>query len=168
MDVLKYKPVIKKVLAELKVPHNQREDMSQECYIALIEKSAHLQKGIELGEENKYAAQICRSRVINLWRRNQHPYKTEDNLGPRLVSLSIPQIRNQAERIAVQTPDVTDEQLQEAILSLPFDEYRVVYSVYVDGKSQRETSNDFGISRRQVANLLERGVQNLKKYFEVN
>ena len=167
MDVLKYKSVIKQVLSGLKIPADQREDMSQECYVALLEKQSHIEKRIEAKEDYKYVAQICRRKIMYLWRTGQHPQRTKENPGPRLVSLSLPKIMHQVEKIPQPVAEVSDEELYGAIDSLPLDEYRVIYNVFVDGKSQRETAGDFGISRRQVANLVERGIKNLKKYFEV-
>jgi RNA polymerase sigma factor (sigma-70 family) len=167
IDVLEYKSVIERVLSRLKIPADQREDLSQECYVALLEKKHHVQKGIDKGKGEAYAARICRSRITDLWRTGQRPQRTKEDPGPRLVSLSLPKIMHQAEKIPQPVPEVSDEELYGAIYSLPLDEYRVIYNVFVDGKSQRETAGDFGISRRQVANLVDRGIKNLKKYFEV-
>jgi len=167
INVLKYKPVIERVLSRLKIPADQRDDMRQECYVALLEKKHHVQKGIDRDREDTYVSRICRSRITDLWKTGQHPQRTKEDPGPRLVSLSLPKIMHQVEKIPQFKAEVTDEELYAAILSLPLDEYRAVYNVYVDGKSQRETAGDFGISRRQVSNLIERGIKNLKKYFEV-
>lgn len=141
--------------------------MSQECYVVLLEKKSHIQKRIESGDDNKYVARICRNRIIDLWRTGQHPQRTKEDQGPRLVSLSLPKILHQVEKIPQPTPEVTDEELYGAIFGLPQDECQVIYEVYVYGNSQRDVAQRLGISRRQVANLIEAGVKKLKKYFEV-
>ena len=61
IDVLEYKSVIERVLSRLKIPADQREDLSQECYVALLEKKHHVQKGIDKGRGEAYAARICES-----------------------------------------------------------------------------------------------------------
>src|SRR5665213_1004875 len=140
IDVLKYAPVIARVLAKLKVSKNQREDMTQECYVALLEKQKHLVHGLERGEDDKFAASICWSRIQDVRRKvnqNQPGHKTQ--IKAHLDSMSDPRVYRKVAKIGIPAidddPEVTSEEMEAAVLSLPFEEYRVIYELYVEGKT---------------------------------
>jgi len=168
IDVLDYKQVIKDVLSQLGIKRDQREDMTQECYVALLEKAQHLERSVSGGHDKKYATAICRHKIHALWGRGQHPYRSKEKPGPRIDSLSDPKILHLVEKSVFKEEGVTEEQLQDAILSLAYEDYSVIYSVYVEGKTEVKTGEDLGLTRRQVQFRKERGVEALKKYFEEN
>jgi RNA polymerase sigma factor (sigma-70 family) len=173
VDITKYAPVISKILTKLKVKKQDREDLTQECYLALLEKHKHLVRGIELGTENSFATSICRSRVTDIWRRDHQDrgqYKTK--AGVRFDSLSDPRVYRKAakviEPIAELDSEIDSGELEAAILSLPFDEFRVIYEVFVEGKTQASVAQELGISIRTVGTRQQKGISGLKKYFKVD
>lgn len=172
IDFTQYEPIIKSVLVHTKVPKNQREDMSQECYVALLEKRKHLEHGIELDQERPYVASICRSRIMDVKRREgqqRGAYKTNPKL--KFDSLTDPRTYWKASKIGIpvidEDPNASPEQMEAAILSLPFDDYRVIYELFVQGKTQEKVATELGISPRTVWTRSQRGIQGLKKYFGV-
>ena len=86
INVLDYKPVIDKVLTKLKVKTGQKEDMTQECYIALLERSQHLENGVEIGQAEAYATSICTSRIWDIWKKENQQSKDIKNYMKPLLS----------------------------------------------------------------------------------
>ena len=164
MDVLKYKTVVKNMLINMKVPQRNREDMEQECYIALLEK-------MKEGDPDRHAATICRSTIIDIWRKENYVNSREaptERPNLRFESLSDPGVERKAMKIGFpEGPEVTDEKMDEAIRSLPYQEYQIIYSLFVEGKTQQSTMKELGLSRRQLENRKKQGIEKLKKYFEV-
>ena len=172
VDITKYAPVISGVLTKLKVKKQDREDLTQECYLALLEKRRHLERGIELGTENSFAASICRSKITDVWRREHQErgqYKTK--AGVHFDSLSDPRVYRRAAKIGIpeidDDPEVEPERMEAAVLSLPFEEFRVIYELFVEGKGQDKVASELGISPRTVRNRKTKGILGLKKYFGV-
>lgn len=166
-DPTKYEHVIKDVLMKLKIPIGFREDLIQECYLVLLQKKDFIQFA---RNDLNAAAVICRHRAID-WLRGETKYRSFDrvklNIHP--ISLSDPSMKRKLEKISSPNsePNIADEPLYMGLFSLNLDEYRVLYSIYIDGKSQEATAGDLGITRSQVRILMRRGVKNLRKYFEV-
>ena len=119
MEILKYEKVIQSVLSKLKVDKSQRQDMTQECYIALLEKQEQL-TAVNEGEDEAYAQRLCRNKVIDIWRRQQREVRTD--------SLSNPRTQHKALKVGIPEEGITEEQLQQAIRTLPWDEYNVIFS----------------------------------------
>ena len=167
-DPTKYDSTIKKELAKRKVPKSQREDATQECYLSLWAKRSKVELAEGQGKGVEYVAAVCRNCLTDLWRAENQDYPHRRYPGGKVLFAVRPESPIKGDEGPDPTPDlVSEEQLQEAILTLPFDEYRVIYSIFVDGKSGRQTSADLGIGRRVVDRLSKQGVENLKKYFEV-
>ena len=55
MDILKYEPIIKQVLIRERVKPYLREDLSQDCFVALLENSDKLSGP----DDEAQATQIC-------------------------------------------------------------------------------------------------------------
>jgi RNA polymerase sigma factor (sigma-70 family) len=171
IEPLEYSPVISDILKKLKVKPQHKEDLTQECYVALIEKRKHLDHGIKIGKGKEYAALICRSRILDLWDK-ESPRNAEDKLEKvRFESLSDPSVYRKAAKVwateEVQ-PCATKDELEDAILSLQFDEYRVIYERYVEEKTLEETASAIGSNVPAVWRLEQKGIEGLKKYFEVS
>ena len=167
IDITEYKPVILKVLAKLKVRKDRREDMLQECYLALVEKKDQLADP-SIKSPSAYVARVCRNRVVDIWWKENQADRDHELPSIRFDSLSDPKTAHKASKIGLPSPDrATDEELQDAILSLPLDQYRVIYNIFFEGKSQEQTAEDLGLTRKRVRSIMERGVRNLKAYFEV-
>lgn len=172
IDITKYDPVISGILSKLKVKKQDREDMTQECYVALLEKRKHLERGIELGTAASFAASICRSRITDIWRKNnqQQPgHKTKPDL--RFDSLTDPRVHRKAIKIIDPNADIgweaTSWELDDALFSLPFDEFRVLYEIFVESKTQDQVAQSLGITPRMVGTRQQKGIEGLKKYFGV-
>src|ERR1017187_5317936 len=159
MDVLRYKSVIQNMMARLKVPPHQREDTMQECYVALLEQ-------MKEGDTEGFAAAVCKGTIVKLWREENQTRTEKPAL--KIDSLSDPRTAHKAAKIGLPfKAEVTDEKLNEAICSLPFAEYQVIYNLFIEGRTQEQTAGDLKMTRNQVRNRLEHGIAELKKYFEV-
>ncbi len=170
IDITKYAPIIADILLKLKVPKSEREDMTQECYVALLEKQKHLEHGIEVGDENNYAATICKSRMRNVRRKENQSQEYKPHPEIHFDSLSDPRVYRKAAKIGMpkeDDPEATSSELDAAILTLPFDEYRVVYELFVSGKTHAQVAKELGIDPKTVWNRSQRGIKMLKEYFEV-
>jgi RNA polymerase sigma factor (sigma-70 family) len=160
MDVLKYESVIRDTMAKFKINRGQREDTRQECYLALLESTDKLDSLPE-GADVTYAMTICRNRIIDLWNLDKKKIQAE--------SLDDPRNLDRASRIfSVPGMVVSDEQLEDAVHTLDFPDYQVIYSVYFEGKTEAFTAKELGLTKGTVNHRKERGVQALKKYFEEN
>jgi RNA polymerase sigma factor (sigma-70 family) len=154
IDVLKYKQTIQKLISWMKIPKDQREDMEQECYL-------HLLTALKGDEREPYVFQTCK----NVIREKQRGGKTRI----RLESMSDPQTAKKASQVRIPELDsISEEQLYEGIYALPLEESRVIYNLFVDGKTQEETAADLGLTRERVRTIQKRAIKTLKKYFEVD
>lgn len=153
IDVLKYKTVIDDVIKNMRVPGNLRPDMEQECYLALLEKQENLEA------DPSCASAICRSAVAAVNRVRRKDNKTESLDEPRHGNREASNFLGMI---------VTDEQLQEAIMTLPYADYQVVWSLYFDGNTERTTAAELNITRRAVRTRRALAVLELRKYFEEN
>lgn len=169
MDILQFQPVIADVLRKLKVKRQQKDDFTQECYLALLEKKKHLEHGIEIGDGDNYAAVICRSKIKNIWRKEKDTKADGERV--RLDSLSEPRIWRKAAKLGAKDlsleKDITPQQLESGLLSLPFDEYRVIYEIFILGKEKGKVADDIGVDVKTIWNRTQRGIAGLQKYFEV-
>ena len=160
-DVLTFKPVIKKVVDSLGVKSQQKEDTTQECYLVLLEKQSVLEKE---QDPTGLAFRICQNRIIDLWDREKTPpvWATEvpEEKKVKVESLSNPVIAGRAAKI----PALESDGLADIRLTLPPDEYKVIHSLYVEGKSQERTAADLGVCRTRIRTLARRGIKKLREY----
>ena len=165
MDVLKFEPVVKKVVSSLKVPKARKEDLTQECYLALLQQQEILEKATE---PQTYARKVCYNRIRKLWREENQMLRWEDKPPFRLDSMSDPKVAHKVAKIGLpEGPEVSDEKLYSAVISLPIEESRVIWNLFIEGRTERETAADLGMTRWRVQVLSKRGVNMLKKIFEV-
>ena len=170
IDVTKYKPVIDRVLAKLRVKPGQKEDMVQECYVALLEKIKHIEHGLETSRDEELATTICWSRVVDVWRKeNQSHPNHKEKIEVRISSLSDPRIYQKAIKVISpevgENREVTTWELEDALLKLPFEDYRVLHELYAEDKTLEATSTTLGLTVDQVRVRKDRGVKALRKYF---
>ena len=163
IDVLRFKPVIKDMLAKTKTPPSKAEDLTQECYLALIEKSDLIEKA---RNPEGYAASVCRNRIYRTWQKETDS-RQGDPTDLWFSSLSDPKVYQKVLKMACPKKDVSDEELYEAISNLPLDESRAIYGIFVEGKTRQALAEELGFGITKLGNQLKRGVANLKKYFEV-
>jgi RNA polymerase sigma factor (sigma-70 family) len=163
IDVLKFKPVIKNVLSKTKTPPSKAEDLMQECFVSLIEKSDLIEKA---KNPEGYVAKICRNRIYQVW-REETDSRSEDPTDLWFLSLSDPKVYHKVVKIACPKKDVPDEELYEAISNLPLDESRAIYGIFVEGKTRQALAEELGFGITKLGNQLKRGIDKLKKHFEV-
>lgn len=157
MDITKYDRVIKNVLSNLKVKEPHRSDMSQECYLSLLSNQSKLEAAEP--DDDKLAFAICKRRILYLWREQNKQIRTDSMTDPRVL--------HRALNVSIPDLGVTEEQLYSAIYELEdLDEFRVVYNIFIDGKTEEQTASELGMSRWVVQRRKAKGIQNLQKYFE--
>ena len=162
MDVLKYQPVIEKVLAKRKIGRNQREDVVQECYLALLENPDRLSGP----DDEAQAALICRSRIEEIFKTRLRLSK-EDR--PKFVSADVPIIAKQLDKIAIQNDgEISESELYAAIESLPEEDRQVIKERFIEGLTQTQTCDKLNLTVEAVKWRQKRGVAALKKFFEVD
>ena len=160
IDVTKYEPVITATLANMKIPKSQRDDMAQECYVALLEKQKHLG-----GEDDlACAATICRSRIRNVWEKAKNQVKTD--------SMSLPRVYHKAEKVAAVEPnldelDVTTAELNDAVKTLDPEEAEVIKKLFVEGKTLKQAREELGVRKSTMLERRSRALAKLRTYFEV-
>jgi len=167
IDVLKFQHVIKDVITKTKVPPNKVEDLTQECYLSLIEQQDLIEKA---RSPEDYAASVCRSKIYQVWKQENDISRVDGkNYKPDIwfLSLSDPKIYQKVAKIACQRTDITDEELYSGILQLPLDEAQVIYGIFVEGLKKKDLAEQLGIGIRRLNTRLRRGIKNLKEYFEV-
>ena len=159
IDVIKYKQTIDRLLSRLKVPRQDWDDVRQECYIYLFERAESLEKA-----ENGfgYAEVLCRNRIFDIMRENKKEVITD--------SLDDPRYKQKSFRTdGLLGLGISEEQLQEAVREIPiYDQYQVIHSIFIEGKTEEQSAKDLGLSRRQVQGRKEKGILAVKKYFEEN
>jgi RNA polymerase sigma factor (sigma-70 family) len=169
IDVTKYESVIQTVLESLKVPAQQRKDSAQDCYVALIEATDHLEKkDKESPNDMRYAARICRNLIKRKWSLNNHAMGRDAEVPIQTLSASAPRIAREVAKLSASKGSmiVSDEELYAAIESLPHDQFKVIYSLYVEGNTHIKTAEILGLTKSKVWTIKEHGVENLKRYFE--
>ena len=155
-NVLKYQPVIVDVLRRFKIPQSQREDLSQECYLALLEKQAEF--GSHLRDEYSFAAVLCRNHIINhLKATKREADKTEP--------LDLPKIKRKAEKVRDPSAVEPNFELLDAIDALPEAERRALRGYYVDGKTRKKVAEDAGVNKSTITRRIRSGVDKLKKFY---
>lgn len=158
MDILKFNSVVNKVASDYKQIKMPREDLIQECYVALLEGD-----WVEnTRDENSYADYLCRTR-LNRLQMSAHKKKN----GVVVDSLDDPRTYTKVSRIPETGGLVTEHQLDEAVCDLPYDEYQVIHGVFFEGQTEEKTAHDLSISRTTVQRRKQRGINKLKQHFEV-
>lgn len=159
IDVTKYEKTINELLSKFKIPRQDRDDAKQECFLHLMLNTDAL---LSAQNDRAFAEVLCKNRILDIMRGNKRGIKTE--------SLDDPRSRQHAEKISgLLGLGITDEQLQEAVVKIPeYDQYQVIHSVYIEGKTEEQTAKDLKMTRRQVQHRKEKGIAAVKKYFQEN
>lgn len=164
MDVLKFQPVIEKVLASMRIKRGQKEDMTQECYVALLENQAN----ISGDDDTESATRICRTRVMEILR-------TETQLGTpketqiRFVSADVPSVANRLAKIEISTEGkISESELYAAVDSLNDEDREVIQARFIEGLTQQQSCGKLNLTLKALKWRQARGVAALKKYFEAD
>jgi len=159
MDVLKYQPVIQKSLIQQKIRRSHREDMTQECYVALLENPDRLSGP----DDETQAALICRSRIEEILKQR---IKKQDR--PKLLSADDPSVARQLDKItSINEGNISESELYAAITDLRDDDREVIKLRFIEGLTQQQTCGRLELTLEEMKWRQERGIKALKKYFEV-
>jgi len=149
MTLPNYEPVIKEALSQFRTIGNKREDLIQDCWVALLQNP------------DKDPLTTCRRTIM----RGLKPPERGHRQDPKIYSLSDPKIYARAVKGTLQNN--VEKKLQDAVLELPEEEYKVLWNLFLEGRTQKETADKLGLTRRQVRIRKDRGINMLKSYFEV-
>lgn len=159
-DVTQYDSIIKTAIRKKRVRKDQREDMSQECYVALLEREREL--------DPELAGKICRSRIETVLREQDQRQKKKENR-IRFVSADLPSVSRLLSKIAEeQEGPVSESELQEAIESLEGLTRLIIKAVYISGLTQPVAAEKLGIPLRTLQRRINRGIIELRRKFEVS
>jgi RNA polymerase sigma-70 factor, ECF subfamily len=164
MDITRYDSLIKSVLKSrigpIKIDRSQKEDLTQECYVALLEN----QDKLTAPDHEQHAEKICRARIVE----TMQPTYAQKSKKAFLVSSDDPQIARQIEKIPIpEQGPISESQLYEAVKSLSEDDRQVIQLRFIDGLTQQQTCGKLGLTVETVKWRQKRGIAALKKYFEV-
>jgi RNA polymerase sigma factor (sigma-70 family) len=164
-DVTQYAPVIKIALTsriglgKIRLNKTQKEDLTQDCYVALLEN----QDKLTGPDHEDIALEICQKQVRNILR----PW-TGYSKPPELVSADDPSMARHLERIAAEIEgEVSESELYQAIDSLPGEEQSVIRSLFIEGLTQAKTAEKLGISVDAMRWRQKCGIMKLRQKFEV-
>ena len=158
-DITQYESTIKMALSKKRVKKDQREDMSQECYVALLEREDELTPEI--------AGKICRARIEAVLReQEQRDTKKEKRI--RFVSADLPSFSWILSKISTdQDGQISESELYQAVDDLDPGYRESILAVYVDGLTQKAAAERLGITLWTLRWRINRGIMNLRLKFEV-
>lgn len=153
MDITQYAPVIAEVLAKLRIPRSQREDMTQECYVALLEELTE-------SDGSEEAATICSRRIWNIKDKQTRTVPT--------ISADTPNVSHYIAKIGTTDEgSISESELNEAIDGLSDEYQQVIQARFIEGLTRQQTCGKLGLSLQELKWRQERGIAALKKFFEV-
>jgi RNA polymerase sigma factor (sigma-70 family) len=159
IDVTRYEPIVKQALKKKRVDPDQCEDMSQECYLALLERK------VELSPEA--AGKICRTRIQSIL-SSQRQLKVKKENRIRFVSADDPAISRILSKVAEeQQGPISESELYKAINELEDEYYAIIMLIFVEGLTQPKAAKLLGISRRTLQRKQKNGIMVLRSKFEV-
>jgi RNA polymerase sigma factor (sigma-70 family) len=164
IDVTKYQPVISGVLAKLRTMRNQKDDLAQECYVALLERQSELGGADDLEK----AATICRA-AVKAVRAAQNPPDVKKSNRIKFVSADNPNIARQVAKIAIpDAGEISESELYDAIETLDYPVRDVIRALFIGGFTRQRAAAVLGITEDAVRWRKKLGVEALRKYFEVD
>jgi RNA polymerase sigma factor (sigma-70 family) len=169
-NVLKYQPVIKDVMAKLKVRKNQQEDLLQECYLALLE---HQDKLESADNDLGYAATVSRRTIQHCWSKEHFGVADFSDIKDnppkvRFDSLSEPKTARRAAKVAAPSPapdfQISSLDLEEAVSKLSEKERQTV-QLLLEDKTQQEVADVLGVHLSTITRRSRSAIQKLKAHF---
>lgn len=158
-DVTQYDSIIKATLSKKRVKKDQREDMSQECYVALLEREKELNPEL--------AGKICRTRIETIL-REQEQKRTKKEYRIKFVSADLPSLSRILSKITTeQEGQISESELYRAVDDLDPQYRESILAVYVDGLTQKDAAKMLGITLWTLRWRINRGIMNLRLKFEV-
>jgi RNA polymerase sigma factor (sigma-70 family) len=165
-DITKYDSLIKRTLGskigpvKLKLTRDQKKDLTQDCYLALLEN----QDRLEGPDHEEQAEKICRSRIVEIIQP-----RAREGKGIRLVSADDPAVAKQVrDLVAPDDGQISESELHAAIETLDPEDREVIQQRFVWGLTQKQTCGKLNLTVEAVKWRQKRGIEMLKKYFEVN
>jgi RNA polymerase sigma factor (sigma-70 family) len=168
MDITKYQPAITETLKKLRVPKGQRDDLTQECWLALLKR----QPDLEASDDPNLASVICWRAVQDVRKAARMETKTGEDTKAGLLSLSDPRTKYKAESVrdsfSVDDLDrfVDAGKLDAALATLPPEERRVLHDIFFEGWTLDKVAEENGLTKPQVRWRKQQGIKKLKKYFK--
>jgi DNA-directed RNA polymerase specialized sigma24 family protein len=156
-----FKGAIDFQLKRVPLPQSDKQDLRQDCYVALLENLGRIQSA---PNPSRYANRVCWTCVVDYWRKRNG---TGQVRRPVPGSLSDPKNYSQACRVLISDNRFPLDDLDEGLMTLPLDVYGVIYDCYVEGMTEGEAAESNGINLRRVKYLKNKGVSLLKKFFSV-
>jgi DNA-directed RNA polymerase specialized sigma24 family protein len=133
--------------------------MSQECYVALLEREKEL--------DPELAGKICRTRIETIL-REQEQKRTKKENKIRFVSADLPSVSRLLSKIATeQEGPISETELYQAVDSLDENYRAAVREVYVNGLTQKDAAEKLGITIWSLRWKLGCGIMDLKLKLEV-
>jgi RNA polymerase sigma factor (sigma-70 family) len=162
-DITQYDPVIKQVLTKMKIKRDHREDMAQECYVALLENQDRLGGDDHL----TVASGICQSTIYRILSAlGQYDTKKENRI--RFISSDIPAVAHSLSKIGIEdTGPVSESELYAAIETLNPEDGEAIKATFVNGLTQEKAAEKLNISRRTLCRRQNRGIIALRQKLEV-
>jgi RNA polymerase sigma factor (sigma-70 family) len=159
-DVTQYEPIIKQAIRKKRVEPDQREDMAQECYVALLERKDELNPDL--------VGKICRTRIQTI-QAAQNQLKVKKQKRIRLVSADDPAISRILSQIKEENKGpISESELYKSINELEDDEhFAIIMLIFVEGLTQAKAAKLLGISPRTLRYKQKRAIMCLKMKFEV-
>jgi RNA polymerase sigma factor (sigma-70 family) len=159
IDVTQYESVIKTAIRQKRVRSNDREDLTQECYLALLERQE------ELEQDPGSAEKICRTRIDYLLGGQ---YQTKEEYRIRFVSADLPSVAHLLSKIESKNQGpINESELYEAIETLDPEDRDVIKAVYIDGLSTTASAKKLEITFEAARWRKNRGIIALRQKFEV-
>lgn len=156
-DILQYKPVVTRVLRKLRVSSQEREDMTQECYLVLLQIQNEIRE-MDKDSAEKYAFASCKNRLITL--------KTGEQ---RTLSMTTPQVEKEAMKVHSVEPEVPEweqyaDNLPKATIlnMLPPAIRETVELVVESGLSQVAAAQKLGVTRETVNRRMKSAARYLR------
>ena len=162
-NVTRYQPVIANVLANMKINRSEREDMAQECYVALLESQ---ESWADKADDLALIAAICRRRIVRIL-ESRAP-SLGNGMNAKIVSADVPNIRHQLEKIPeIDSGEISESELHAAIGLLPEDDRQVIRARFIEGLTQQQTCGKLNLTVGEFKWRQKRGIDALKRFFEV-
>lgn len=141
------------------VPSDHKDDLKQECFLAILEKQPAIDNITPQGPEHvkRYVIQICRNRIVDSLRKDG---KHED-----CVSLETGPFCPE-HPVAKEDFGVSELELDEAVNTLPAHEQYLIRSIYFRNMTEKEVGVTLGKSQQWVNVEKQRAIGKLREILE--
>lgn len=168
MDVLRWDKQVTLAISKLckGLTYEDKEDLKQDCFVALIEASDYLDRVMEAGEITPGGAAytICYNKIVEL--RRLTPGTKVLEAAVSIEELSYDEKNDEAFIRGLFSGSPTEQGLDAAVESLPKTENYIIRCLYFKGMTEREVAKSVNKSRHWVRVEKAKAVDILRRYFE--